>query len=514
MLLTLALLAVQLPVALSQPHTKAQSYIDNILLKEPLKGATLGVLAMTVKGDTLACLFPGHKLVPASNLKLVTTGAALNTLGPDYRFQTSLCYRGEVRDSVLYGDLYIVGGADPTLGGKDKVSTPVEETFAEWMSMMNSEGIYRVEGSVVGDSRWFDGPADHQDWPIEDLGFYYGVGSTGLNFYENARDIAVAPSDTIGKPVKVVVTYPLSPWLEIQNAAVTLSPGGGDALVYVESDMMPIASMRGGFAADRVPKTEHCSNRFSAYTCANYFYNYLNSKGMMVPSESYGEYADISYDGKLRFDLRSASEVNAADSDSLILIGKTFSAPLRDIVYKTNHESDNFYAETLLRTIGRQLVGSSGYSESVSAERKVLSELAKGIDLTIGANIRDGSGLSRKNYISPDWFVRFLRAMTRTEVFPDYLLSLPQPGAAGTLQSRMSSTPKAVKNRIYVKTGSMSSVSCLNGYILPEGYSASQLVSEELPPETVIFSIMVNGATTSTSTMNGQIDHLVELLAQ
>ncbi|MBR5700517.1 MAG: D-alanyl-D-alanine carboxypeptidase, partial [Bacteroidales bacterium] len=144
-------------------------------------------------------------------------------------------------------------------------------------------------------------------------------------------------------------------------------------------------------------------------------------------------------------------------------IGKTYSPSLGRICRETNHRSDNFYAETLLRTLGRRTHTVDNYDTCRVALRSVLKDL--GVDDTGGLIISDGSGLSRTNSLSPAFMVRFLSAMRRSPAWNDYLAGLPIPGANGTMRTVLPTLPQETKDRIHLKSGSMNGVLCYSGYI-------------------------------------------------
>ena len=129
-----------------------------------LRGATWGVLAVRLGGDTLAAYNADRRLVPASNVKVITAGTALHALGADWRFRTDLAYSGRIVDGVLQGDLYIVGGGDPTTASKYDCAIPTEEMFAQWKEIIDAAGIRAIEGTIVGDGRGWGGRI-----PLEEL---------------------------------------------------------------------------------------------------------------------------------------------------------------------------------------------------------------------------------------------------------------------------------------------------------------------------------------------------------
>ncbi len=168
--------------------TKAQRYIETAARGEALKSSVFGVLAVTEGGDTLACWNSDQRMVPASTMKLITTGMAIHLLGPDFKYITRIGYSGIIKDGTLDGDLYIVGGGDPTIASKDSISISRTDLFRQWKSFLDKAGIKRVSGNVIGDGRYFDGPMEHDTWSYQDIGTAYGAGLNGLSFYENAQD--------------------------------------------------------------------------------------------------------------------------------------------------------------------------------------------------------------------------------------------------------------------------------------------------------------------------------------
>ena len=188
-----------------------------------------------------------------------------------------------------------------------------------------------------------------------------------------------------------------------------------------------------------------------------------------------------------------ASTPATAAPDTLYLLGTAQSATLNHIATITNHQSDNFCAETLLKAIGKANNGSDDYDTATAALHRALAPIGLA-GPSAKMRFADGSGLSRKNFVSPEFLVRILTGMARTSSYKDYLNSLPRPGRKdGTLQTRMPKAPAAVKNRIYMKSGSLSGVRCFSGYILP---------SDGDTRKTIAFSIMVNNHVGSQANEN------------
>lgn len=464
-----------------------QQKIENIVNGDVLRDAVVGVCARMGNGQTLVDINAGDLLVPASNMKLISTGAALHALGGDYRYRTALAYDGSIVDGVLLGDLYIIGGGDPTIASKDSIAAPVEHTFALWERLIRDAGINEVDGRVIGTSGdFFTGMAEEPSWMWSDIGTYYGAGVTGLMFFENVQSFNVSAGTEVGAPVKISPSYPVAPWMEFRYDCSTGKAGTGDQLYMYTSDLSPVAEVRGTFAVDRKPKRVDCSNKFPELTCAYHFGKWLADHGITCSKEA----ADTKLHG-------------VAEPDSLVIIGHTSSPSLRRISFETNHASNNLYAETLLKTLGKELCNEGCYDSSYVAVKNVLKDL--GVDTSRGIRIQDGSGLSRQNFVSPDFFCRYLEAMMGQECFEDFAESLPSPGGTGTLASNMKNYPAETRARIKAKSGSMNGVRCYSGYIIP---------TEGCKDDTIVFSIMVNNSTQPTWKVRPLLDKIMGLLAE
>ena len=465
-----------------------QQMVDQAVTVEPLKGAVVGVMVQDMSGHVVAQREAGRRMVPASNLKLITTGTALHALGPDFRFETGIGYTGEVdADGTLHGDVYIVGGGDPTIGVADTVAVKPDALFWRWKSLLKDVGISRIDGRIIGDGRAYEGHLENQSWSYDDTGTYYGAGCNALSFYENAIDYAVS-AGVEGEPVKVVQRYPDTPWMHFGNLTSTGPKGTGNSLYLYTTDLAPYAEMRGTFAVDRKQKMEHFANKYGALTCAYYFWQNLRGTGWAVS----GGYADIDRNGYVR----GRDFVPADKAGTPKIVGTSESPVLSRIVRQTNVLSDNFYAEAIFRQMGEKASGIAVYDSCRVAVADVLEDLVPGG--LEGLRLEDGSGLSRLNTVSPAFMVSFLRSMSRSRGFKAFLASLPKPGE-GTVATLLPKLPADKKARVRVKSGSMDGVLCYSGYILDESGNPK-----------FVFSLMVNGATAKTAVLRDNLGILIE----
>ena len=466
-----------------------QQKVDQAVEREPLKGAIVGVMVQDMEGHVVARREAGRRMVPASNMKLITTGSALYALGADFRFETGIGITGTVEDGTLHGDVYIMGGGDPTIGVADTVAVKPDALFWRWKLMLKEAGISRIDGRIIGDGRAYEGHLENQSWSYDDTGTYYGAGCNALSFYENAVDYNVA-AGAEGEPVKVTQRYPDTPWMHFGNLTSTGPKGTGNSLYLYTTDLAPYAEMRGTYSVERKPKIEHFANKYGALTCAYYFWQNLRDTGWDIS----GGYADIDRGGYVR----GKDFVPAYQAGTPKQLGKSLSPVLSRIVRQTNVLSDNFYAEAMFRQMGEKASGIAVYDSCRVAVYDVLESLVPG--KLEGIRIEDGSGLSRLNTVSPAFLVSFLRAMARSKASDAFLASLPKPGE-GTLNTLLPKLPADQKDRLRLKSGSMDGVLCYSGYVLDEEGKPSR-----------VFSFMVNGAKAKTAVVRDALGALIEAM--
>lgn len=503
-----------------------QQTVDEIVADPTFTQAFVGVCIMDSEGQVLAGVNQDKMFIPASNMKLITTGAALHILGPEHVFETTLAHDGEIVDGILKGNLHIIGGGDPTLASKDSISVPLDRTFAIWEKILRDTGIREIEGWIIGDGRYFEGAPEEPTWLWNDIGTYYGAGVSGLMFYENMQSFSVSAGPSVGSPVNIKPYYPDCPWMEFRYACSTGAAGTGDLLYMYTSDLAPVAEIRGTFGVDRAAKRVDCANKFPEYTCAHYFADYLRRKGISC-TEGAGDFrletAWMSKDGRCADSgewLRTEPEL-----ENMTVLGSSISPSLERIVFETNHASNNVFAETLFRSLGKIMHSSACYDSSYVAINEALAEL--GVSSIKDMKIQDGSGLSRQNLVSPQALCGFLYAMTSSPAFEMFLNSLPSPGFAGTLEYNMKGQSAALRSRIKVKSGSMNGVRCYSGYILPPGsvgadaaYSAGTCDNlatgkgSRLPEGALIVSIMTNNCTSPTWKVRPILDRLMVAIAK
>lgn len=458
-----------IPDAAQSPATQTKTVQTSVEALDSKGGAlehsVWGILAVNFKGDTIASLNKGKCMVPASNMKLVTTAAAYLRLGRDYRFNTTIATDGQIKDSTLCGNLYIIGGGDPLIGNLFSYLPKEDVPFSKWNKILTDNGIARIEGAVVGDGSYFCGELRHSDWSTEDERSKDGVVPSGLTWRGKM-------GDSIPDGPLAAATH-FRRWLIANGIPVsgTAAETGARQPLDRHASACPAEGGTEPKTAARQPSDRQCPDQ--------------------APLEGHG--------GAL-----CLSRTAIVMPDSLTILGTAQSATLNHIASIANHQSDNFCAETLLKAIGKSNNGSDDYDTATAALHRALSPIGLA-GPSAGMRFADGSGLSRKNYLSPEFLVSLLRGMARSRCYKDYLHSLPRPGRAdGTLKTRLPKAPSAVKDRIYMKSGSMNGVRCFSGYILPSDGNAQN---------TICFSIMVNNYVGRQAELAPVLDALILELA-
>ncbi|MBQ7773372.1 MAG: D-alanyl-D-alanine carboxypeptidase/D-alanyl-D-alanine-endopeptidase [Bacteroidales bacterium] len=460
----------------------AQNYINRHMKTDPnFRNAVIAILAVDEKGNTIAEWNSEMPLLTASTMKTISTGVGMHVLGKDFKYKTQVAYTGNIKDGVLEGDVVIIGGGDPTLGSKDTIAFSIDSIFGIWTDAIKGAGITRVEGNVVVDDSYFVREQMPDSWSWGNFGASYGCAPSGLSFHENRQQFKLTAGKEVGDPVIVKAIYPHVPGLEVVNQMTTGEAGTGNRSAYYVQDMVCASQYAGTLAVDRKPVYETNSNRFPHLSCGFHFREHLVKNGIDVLAEI--------IDAK---DYGCKAERN--------VVAETYSPELWKIVEVTNRISNNMYAETILKTIGKELTGSGSYDSSFVALERVLVDM--GVNTT-GFTQEDGSGLSRQNYVSPKFFCNYYDKMQESGIFAEFFNSLPVPGRPGTLKSVLKDADQKLKDRIHAKSGSLANVRCYAGYV--QGSRKYGLVR---------FAILTNNFAVPTSTMMPKIEGFMKSLAQ
>ena len=419
--------------------------------------------------DTLYNLNASRMQTPASNMKLVSAAVAAEKLGWDYRYTTKIYSTGPLTDGDLDGDLVVVSNGDPTINPRHPERWAA---FDAWAKQLYAKGVRRVGGQLIGDDNAFAEPGWPIGWAWDDLAVGDGAAVGALQYNENQVELLVGPGLEPGARAIISVSPPGS-GIILDHAVTTVAAGqpSGFSLQRVPgSNMLRVhGQMAVGAAAIAVPAA--VPNPTILYL--NALREALARNGIFIG----GNPLDID-DVRVKPDYAKAT-----------LLVEDQSSTLSSIIDACLKWSLNEYSETLLMSLAP--TGSEAtFDGGLQVVRDTLAKWGIAPDTYVA---RDGSGLSRNDYLSPDVLIRLLTVMWRDprHVEP-FKASLPVGGISGTIANRLKETP--AQGRVFAKTGSMSNVRSLSGYVMT------------LDNEPLVFSFMATGFHVPSSQIDAAMD--------
>ncbi|MBH3420877.1 D-alanyl-D-alanine carboxypeptidase/D-alanyl-D-alanine-endopeptidase [Pseudomonas gessardii] len=456
------------------PSNTREQALDQLLADPALAGASVSLMVRDARsGSTLYQHNPRTRLVPASSLKLLTTAAAMDVLGPQYRFSTQLLSNGRQQGARLLGNLYLRGLGDPTIQWAD---------YQALAASLAAQGIRQIEGDLVFDDSWFDAERLGVDWAHDDEDKYYGAQISALTVSPNADFdagtlivTARAPA-TVGQPLGVTLSPPTD-YVQLSNLAVS-GPGNSYGLNRQHGSNLLRLS---GALKPGTQSRQWVSVWEPTQLVANLFERALAEQGITVQGR------------------RVIGGVSPATATVLAVHE---SAPLQALIRPLLKLSNNSMAEALLKAMGRQQANAGTAAAGVAAVAGFLKR--QGLDPAT-LNQVDGSGLSRRNLMSAQHFTDLLLAMGKQPWFNAWYAALPIAGNpdrldGGSLRYRLRGT--TAQNNLRAKTGSMGGVSSLTGYIT------------DAQGRRLVFSMLTNNYVVEGSRIKALEDRLAVVLAQ
>jgi len=532
----LALLLLAGPVAVGQPAPAASPPASLAELRERLTAhlsqprfaaAHWGVQIVSLDtGKLLLSHNAGKLFLPASNAKLYTAALALDRLGPEFRVRTSLyAKRRPNRFGTLHADLIVYGRGDPTFAARYN-DGDLGKALAPLVDAALKAGLKRVQGDLVAEEGFFTGPPLGAGWEWDDLQYYYGAEVSALTINDNAVEVAVKPGPQAGQPA-VVTVQPATSYLAFSNLTETIAAGGKRDLRFDRPLTRNVLFISGQVPLGDAGQTETISVHRPAQWFGQCLREALRRRGITVT-------------GHVRAVDWLEGQAAPLDWAKLTELGAVESPPLREIVGRMMKPSQNLYAQLLLLQVGAAeaaghapgaqsnpptaagVRGEAGATAPASAPTAALpganrravqptheeagleameaflgqAGIAKGEVL-----LQEGSGLARRDLVSPAATVKLLQFMARhrwADIFRD---ALPVAGVDGTLRTRMKDTPAAGNAR--AKTGTLSGVHALSGYVTTAA------------KERLAFAIMLNNyyAPDAEHPARADLDAVVVMLA-
>ena len=430
--------------------------IQRILEHSPgLDGALMGIsIRSAEKGEVIYERGSQTRLRPASNLKLLTAAAALETLGEDHVFQTELYIKGVQVGHVLQGNVYLKGKGDPTL---------LEKDFDELAASLKQRQVKFVHGDLIGDDSWYDDVRYSQDLVWGDEQEYYGAAVSALTASPNEDYdtgtiiVELAPGEKAGKRATVKLE-PETDYVKVINKTKTVSADANNKIEIERSHGTQVITVTGTIPEDAGVTKEWVSVEDPTEYALSLFEKSMKKYGIKVL-------------GKRK---KGKTPVGAD------MIATHQSMPLSQLLIPFMKLSNNSHAEVLVKEMGKEADGEGSWKDGLKVARNQLKSM--GLDMQT-IMMRDGSGISQVNMIPANEITKLLYAVQEKTWFPAYLNALPIAGnenrmVGGTLRKRMKGTLAA--GNVRAKTGTISGTSSLSGYVTTKR------------GEKIIFSIILN----------------------
>ena len=489
-----------IPVPRVAPATVAElkTRIEEIARQPALERGFLAVKIVSLDTGVVIYEQSANKFTrPASNMKLYTVAAAFDRLTPDYHFMTSVYVKEKPEDGKVKGDLIVYGRGDPSFAARFN-NGDYFKGIDDLAARILAAGVKRIKGDLVGDESWFNGAPLGSGWEWEDLQWSYGASVSALTVNDNAIDLTVKPGDRVGAPV-AITSGPPATFMTISNRATTGARGSKSDLQIYRGPGANTLEITGSLPLGDNGFTGSVAIPDPALAFVTMLRDALVKRGVKI-------------DGRVRtIDARAGTSIvpiplpvltpgaNLSPQPQQIEIATRQSPPFSLIASHTLKPSQNLYTEIILRTLGK--LTSTGPSQTneeagLIVVRNFLRQAgASESDLALN----DGSGLSRNDMITANATVQLLTYMSKHKYFAQFRDALPIAGVDGTLRTRMKGTP--AEGNLRAKTGSLSSVASLSGYVTTAA------------GEHLVFSMMLNNYPDASALRRDSIDAIAVLLA-
>ena len=447
----------------------------------PDKGAWGVLVTDASTGEVLYTRNADGYFMPASNAKLFTTALALATLGPDYRVRTTVASVGIIdANGVLNGDLVLTGRGDASLSNrkfpydkKEEREGPPEKVMAEFADAVAARGVTEVTGDVIADDSMFQHEKFPSGWLVDDILWSYGAAVSAIAVNDNTFPLEVRPAADEGEPARYEAGL-AADFYYIDNLIRTGPRGSEEKLAVARDPGSRVIHLSGTMPVDAPTRRLTIAIEEPAEFAASLLARLLEAHGVKI-------------DGSARARHTGGPPVDPAAPQTVL--AEHTSVPLSDEIRLTNKNSENLHAELLLLLAAHEKAGANDYEDAL----KFASDFFKSAGIAEGdVVLTDGSGLSRRDLITPRAVVQLLRYAATQPWGELYRSTLPVAGEDGTLSDRMKNT--AAAGRVFAKTGTIGHGNALSGY-------ATTLRGEQL-----LFSILGNNNNLHAQDANKVID--------
>lgn len=402
--------------------------IDSILNQPELQHVQVGMIVLDLEGDSVIYRHNCQRnLVPASNVKIITSAAALTFLGRDFRFKTRLALNGKMQKNKWDGDVIVVGGGDPSFSLED---------LEHFVTGIKDYGISNITGDIILDDGYFTDERLPIGWAWHYLDARYAAEISALSVNRNVVNVHMEA--TRPGALANVSLEPPTRYVRLVNAMRTRA--SDDSIIIFRRPEANTIYVDGGIGYGHTRDIEVAVKDptmfFGEYLKERLISSGVKINGQCIRSEESGSYK-----------LNSILEI----------VDSVLSVPMFEIIKELNTESVNLYGEAVLKTLGSYYSKEGSFRAGVLIIKEFMRRC--GVDTALIA-LYDGSGLSRHNLLSPYDIVLVLRYMYHSDIFDEFFGLLPGPGE-GTLERKFN----ALNGSMRAKTGTLDAVSCLSGYL-------------------------------------------------
>ena len=491
-------IALALALASGLSAASLPESVERLLATTPaVRTAYWGIQIVDLgSGKTLYELNPDHFFIPASNTKLFTTAMALARLGSDFTFQTRVLADGPPdAEGRIHGPLRLVGGGDPNLSARaipyrmGPVTGNPLTAIEDLADQVASRGVKRVDGGVVGDDTWYLWQPYATGWSIEDPQSDDGPPVSALTLHDNAFTLTIRPGAREGDIAGLFLNPPLE-FYQLDNRIRTVAAGGERRIRFSRVPGSREARLWGSIPLRDRGQDLVLGIEDPAQYAAKALRQALEERGIAVDGTAIAQHQFPNE----ALDLTRAAE---ATSVSGVELARRVSAPLLEDLRVIDKVSQNLHAELALRAVGRARRNMGSFEAGLEEMKTFLAEA--GIE-TEAYTIHDGSGLARLNLVTPATVVKLLRYMYASPARDNWISLLPVGGQDGTLSTRFGDGPAS--GRVHAKTGSLSHVSALSGYV------------QRVNGDWIAFSILVNNYNSRTADVRGVMDRICNLILE
>jgi D-alanyl-D-alanine carboxypeptidase/D-alanyl-D-alanine-endopeptidase (penicillin-binding protein 4) len=458
--------------------------IENLKKDVALKHASWSIYVVNSKTDSVVADYNSNvSLVPASTMKIVTTSAALGMLGSDYVFKTQLQYDGSFDSitGIVEGNLYIVGGGDPTLESsyfKDKKDTL--STIEKWALILRAKGIKKIEGAIIGDAEIFEDNNIPTQWIWGDIGNYFGAGASGLTYHDN-KYIVNFKSGVVGSKTTINNIQPSMEGLQFIN---DVTAGGNDDSAFIYGSPYSFYRKAEGTIPPNKKNYEvEGSIPDPALSCAQALESALKKLNVVIAQKA--------------TTAKKLKETNAYTTSNRKNIYANYSPTLDKIVYWTNMKSINLYAEHLLKFMSYRKTGFGSESRGTQLVTDYWKD--RGVDVS-GFSMTDGCGLARANVITTKTETQVLCKMIKDKNFDVFYKSFPIAGKSGSLGNLCEGT--FAENNLRAKSGYINMARGYAGYV------------KNRKGDLLCFSVIANNYECSPTEMKKKLERLLIAVAE